>query len=256
MQLVLTPLKGIPLVIKGDDLAAMILNSLQMDNIELQDGDVFVLAQKIVSKTEGRRVHLNSFTPTEEALLLSETTGKDSRLIQAILDESKAIIRAVPNTIIAEHREGFICANAGIDHSNVSVDEGDDPDDWILLLPEDSDKSAATIRKNLEQHSGKKIAVLIIDSHGRPWRLGTAGVTIGVSGMPALVDLRGKPDLFGRALKITRVAAADELAAAASLMMGQADEGSPVVHVRGFPYPLCEGSLDELIRPETQDLFR
>ena len=256
MPLTLTPLKGIPLVKQGDDLAAMILTSLHFDEIELQNGDVVVLAQKIVSKAEGRRVRVDSFIPSKEAITLGKSTGKDPGLIQAILEESKKIIRTAPNTIIAEHRNGFICANAGIDHSNVKIDEGDAPDDWILLLPKDADRSASAIRANLEAASGKKIAVLIIDSHGRPWRVGTVGVTIGVSGMPALVDLRGKPDLFGRKLQISQVAAADELAAGASLMMGQSDEGAPVVHVRGFPYALREGMLDELIRPEAQDLFR
>ena len=256
MPLTLTPLKGIPLVKQGDDLSAMILESLQRDHIELLDRDVIILAQKVVSKAEGRRRRLDTFLPSEEALSLGEITGKDARLIQAILEESKKVIRTAPNTIIAEHRNGFICANAGIDHSNVEIDDGDPPDEWILLLPEDADKSACELRSKLEVASGKKIAVLIIDSHGRPWRLGTVGVTIGVSGMPALVDLRGKPDLFGRELQITQVAAADELAAGASLIMGQADEASPVVHVRGFPYTFREGGMGELIRPEAQDLFR
>lgn len=256
MPLILTPLIGIPLVEQGDDLPTLILESLQFTEIELQDGDVIVLAQKIVSKAEGRRMRLDHFVPTEEAMALAKTTGKDPRLIKAILEESKKIIRTAPNTVIAEHKNGFICANAGIDHSNVKIEEGDAPDDWLLLLPVNSDKSASEIRASMEAASGKKIAVLIIDSHGRPWRVGTVGMTIGVSGMPALVDLRGKPDLFGRKLQITQVAAADELAAGASLMMGQADEASPVVHVRGFPYDLREGELAELIRPEDQDLFR
>jgi coenzyme F420-0:L-glutamate ligase / coenzyme F420-1:gamma-L-glutamate ligase len=256
MQLTITSLRGIPLVKQGDDLSEMILESLQIEGIELQNGDVIVLAQKIISKAEGRRVHLDTFIPSDEASKLAERTGKDPRHVQAILEESRNIIRAVPKTIIAEHRNGFICANAGIDRSNVKTDEGDVPDDWILLLPEDSDRSADEIRSRLEADSEKRIAVLIVDSHGRPWRQGTVGMTIGVSGVPALVDFRGKLDLFGRELKVTQVAAADELAAAASLMMGQADEASPVVHVRGFPYALRESGLDELIRPESQDLFR
>jgi coenzyme F420-0:L-glutamate ligase / coenzyme F420-1:gamma-L-glutamate ligase len=256
MSLILTPLKGIPLVEAGDDLSGMIVESLCCEGIALQDGDVIVIAQKVVSKAEGRRIRVDTFVPSDEALALSEITGKDNRLIQAILEESKKVIRAVPNTLIAEHKNGFICANAGIDHSNVNIDKGDAPDDWILLLPEDADLSASEIRAKLESVSGKNIGVLIVDSHGRPWRLGTVGMTIGVSGMPALVDMRGNLDLFGRELMATQVAAADELAAGASLMMGQAAEASPVVHVRGFPYALRESGLDELIRCEKQDLFR
>lgn len=256
MQLILTALAGIPLVQEGDDLAQFILQALEVENIALEDGDVLVLAQKIVSKAEGRRRNLTAYQPSDEALQYAHLTGKDPRLIQAVLDESKSILRTRPNTIIAEHKQGFICANAGIDHSNVQGAGGADSEDWILLLPEDSDQSAAHLRSTLEKRSGKRLAVLVIDSHGRPWRMGTVGVTIGLSGMPGLVDLRGQTDLFGRVLRITQVAAADELAAAASLMMGQAAEGSPVVHVRGFPYALREGNLAELIRPEEQDLFR
>ncbi len=157
--------------------------------------------------------------------------------------------------MIVAHRLGFVCANAGIDHSNVLGPFGN-PMDWVLLLPEQPDLSAELIRRHLEQKSGKKIGVMIIDSHGRAWRLGTVGVAIGISGMPGLVDLRGKPDIFGYQLRVTQVAAADELAAAASLVMGQADEKVPVVHVRGFPFSLREGQLNELIRPRELDLFR
>lgn len=256
MPLVLTPLQGIPLVEEGDNLCDLIRHSLQLDNVELADGDVIVIAQKIVSKAEGRRKNLRKFPPTDEALRLAEITGKDARFVQAVLEESKSILRAVPGTIIAEHHKGFICANAGIDHSNIFAGADEESEEWILLLPEDPDHSAEMVRMDLEQHSGKQLAVLIIDSHGRPWRNGTVGVSIGVSGMPALLDLRGKKDLFGRILRITQLATADELAAAASLMMGQAAEGFPVVHVRGFPYELREGCLAELIRPEEQDLFR
>lgn len=256
MPLTITPLQGIPLIKPGDQLAEIIISALGRHEIKLENADIIVIAQKIVSKAEGRRKHLKEFFPSSEAKKFSELTGKDPRLIEAILAESKSIIRTAPQTIIAEHKRGFICANAGIDHSNVEADAGDDQEDWILLLPDDADDSANHIRAELEQHSQKRVGVLIIDSHGRPWRLGTVGMSIGISGLPGLVDLRGRPDLFGRILRISQVATADELAAAASLMMGQADEASPVVHVRGFPYPLRESSLDELIRPEEHDLFR
>jgi len=165
------------------------------------------------------------------------------------------VLRARPGTAIVEHRLGFVCANAGIDHSNVAG-EGDAVGDWVLLLPKNPDKSAAEIRRKIETASGKHLGVMIIDSHGRAWRLGVVGTCIGLSGLPGLVDMRGQPDLFDYTLRITLIAAADELAAAASLVMGQVAEATPVVHVRGFPYPLREGSLSELIRPKEQDMFR
>lgn len=255
MTLTLTALKQIPLVKPGDDLTAIFLSALQAEEIALQDGDVLVLAQKIVSKAEGRLVNLTEVTPGERALEYAEITEKDPRLLELILSESQSVLRTRQNLIIVEHKLGFISANAGIDHSNVSGPWGD-PEDWVLLLPKDPDHSAGVIRQTLEDACGCRIGVLIIDSHGRAWRLGTVGVTIGLSGLPGLVDLRGEPDLFDYHLQVTQVGAADELAAAASLMMGQADEGTPVVHVRGFPYVLRESSLEELIRPEELDLFR
>jgi coenzyme F420-0:L-glutamate ligase/coenzyme F420-1:gamma-L-glutamate ligase len=154
-----------------------------------------------------------------------------------------------------EHKLGFVCANAGIDHSNVAG-PGNSAEEWILLLPADPDRSAKAIRAAIESSTGKQIGILIIDSHGRAWRNGTVGAAIGISGLPGVTDLRGRPDLFGYKLQVTQVGVADELAAAASLVMGQAAEGTPVVHVRGFPYPLREGALQELIRPKEQDLFR
>ena len=255
MALSLTPLQYIPLVQPADDLARMILDSLAVQRIKLQDGDILVLAQKIVSKAEGRMKNLSLVKPGAEALRYAEITGKDPRLLELILSESKEVVRTRPNLIIVEHKLGFISANAGIDHSNVEASWGE-PEDWVLLLPENPDRSAEKIRKALEAECGCRIGVQIIDSHGRAWRTGTVGVTIGLSGIPGLVDLRGEPDLFDYHLRVTTVGAADELAAAASLMMGQAAEGTPVVHVRGFPYPLREGSLQELIRPKDLDLFR
>jgi coenzyme F420-0:L-glutamate ligase/coenzyme F420-1:gamma-L-glutamate ligase len=217
------------------------------------DGDILVIAQKIVSKSEGRMVNLETVTPSERAIQLADCSEKDARLVELILQESKSVLRSRPGTIIVEHRLGFVCANAGIDQSNVKseIDE-----DWALLLPLDPDGSAAKIRKRLEKISDASLGVWIIDSHGRAWRLGTAGVAIGLSGLPGLVDLRGQKDLFGYSLRITQIGAADELASAASLVMGQAAESRPVVLVRGFPYPLREGGLGELIRPQELDLFR
>jgi coenzyme F420-0:L-glutamate ligase/coenzyme F420-1:gamma-L-glutamate ligase len=182
-------------------------------------------------------------------------TEKDPRIAELVLQESKEILRTRPRTVIVEHRLGFVCANAGIDHSNVKG-EGDEIEEWVLLLPENPDASAHKIRQELEEVFRVHLGVMIIDSHGRAWRMGTTGVAIGLSGLPGLVDLRGQPDLFGYVLQITQVGAADELAAAASLVMGQAAEATPVVHVRGFPYPLRESYLAELLRPKEMDLFR
>jgi coenzyme F420-0:L-glutamate ligase/coenzyme F420-1:gamma-L-glutamate ligase len=172
-----------------------------------------------------------------------------------MLQESREVLRTRPGTIIVEHRLGFVCANAGIDHSNVAG-AGDSAEEWVLLLPMEPDRSAEKMRSDIQSKTGKNIGILIIDSHGRAWRNGTVGVAIGIAGMPGVVDLRGKPDLFDFTLRVTQVGAADELAAAASLVMGQAAEGTPVVHVRGFPYELREASLNELLRPKDQDLFR
>jgi len=255
MSLILTPIIGIPLIRPGDNLAQIIYASLLQTGIEFMSDDILVIAQKIVSKAENRLVNLTTVIPSEKASIVAVQTQKDPRFIELVLRESKAILRTRPGTIIVEHRCGFVCANAGIDHSNVQGLWGN-PEDWFLLLPEDPDSSARRIGLELENLIGHRLGILIIDSHGRAWRMGTVGVTIGLWGVPGLVDLRGSPDLFGYHLKITQVGAADELAAAASLVMGQAAEATPVIHVRGFPYALRESHLAELIRSEEQDLFR
>lgn len=255
MNLTLTPLAAIPLIHPGDDLATILLSALASTGLQLDSGDIIILAQKIVSKAEGRLVNLASVIPSPRALELAIQVDKDPRLLELILRESKEILRTRPGVIVVEHRLGFICANAGIDHSNVRG-PGGETEEWVLLLPENPDQSAGELRRVLEAASGMRLGVMIIDSHGRAWRMGTAGVAIGLSGLPGLADLRGQPDLFGYSLRVTQVAVADELAAAASLVMGQAAEGTPVVHARGFPYPLREASLAELIRPKELDLFR
>lgn len=251
----LTPVPGIPLIRQGNHLADIVLDALERNNLPLEDGDILVFAQKVISKAEGCTVNLATVIPSQAARELAEKTEKDPRLVELILRESRAVLRTRPGTIIVEHRLGFVCANAGIDHSNVAG-ASDATEEWVLLLPADPDRSASLLRHEIEVKTRKRIGVLIIDSHGRAWRNGTVGTTIGLAGLPALEDLRGKPDLFGFTLRITQVGVADELAAAASLMMGQAAEGTPVIHVRGFPYALREGSLQELLRPREQDMFR
>jgi coenzyme F420-0:L-glutamate ligase/coenzyme F420-1:gamma-L-glutamate ligase len=255
MPLVLTPLGGIPLIKPGDNLSEIIQQSLISNEINLKEGDILVLAQKIVSKAEGQLVNLSTVNPSERAYKYAQITEKDPRLVELILRDSSKVLRTRPGLIIVEHRLGFICANSGIDHSNVKGDWGV-PDDWYLLLPKEPDLSAKIIREWFKQSFSIDIGVLIIDSHGRAWRQGTIGMCIGLSGIPGVVDFRGKRDLFNYELKVTEVGAADELAGAASLVMGQAAEGFPVVHVRGFPYPLRESALEELIRPKEKDLFR
>jgi coenzyme F420-0:L-glutamate ligase/coenzyme F420-1:gamma-L-glutamate ligase len=250
----LTALGGLPLVRPGDDLAGWILPSLKSNHLALSSGDVLILAQKIVSKSEGRLVDLDGVTPSVRALSLSKKCEKDPRFVEVVLRESREVLRVRPGLLVVEHRLGFVCANAGVDRSNVGLREGQG--EWVLLLPADPDASCRTLRDRLKQSTGADIGVIINDSHGRAWRNGIVGVAIGVAGLPALEDLRGRMDLYDYQLQITQVAAADELASAASLLMGQADESLPVVHARGFPYALRESSLAELIRPKEMDVFR
>jgi coenzyme F420-0:L-glutamate ligase / coenzyme F420-1:gamma-L-glutamate ligase len=252
MTLIVTPLPGIPSIQPADDLVGIILDALGRANLILESDDVLVLAQKIVSKAEGRLVNLGDVTPSKRALDLADETHKDPRVVELILSESCDIVRTRPGLIVVEHKLGFVCANAGIDRSNVRVGDHE----FVLLLPENPDKSAADLRSRIQDATGTQIGVQIIDSHGRAWRLGTVGISIGIAGLPGVVDFRGRPDMFGRRLEVTEIGAADELAAAASLMMGQAGEGIPVVHVRGFPHAMRQGSLAEMIRPKAEDLFR
>jgi coenzyme F420-0:L-glutamate ligase/coenzyme F420-1:gamma-L-glutamate ligase len=255
MSLTLIPLQYIPIIHHGDNLVELVLSSLEKSSLALEDQDILVFAQKIVSKAEGRSMNLVTVTPSPRAIELGAQVDKDPRLVELVLCESREVLRTRPGTIIVEHRLGFVCANAGIDHSNVAG-AGDSGEEWVLLLPADPDRSAEELRRGIQSRTGKRIGILVIDSHGRAWRNGTVGVAIGLAGLPGVEDMRGRPDLFDFKLRITQVGVADELAAAASLVMGQAAEGTPVVHVRGFPYPLREGSLGELIRPKDQDLFR
>tara|TARA_B100000315_G_C14493391_1_gene548712 strand:+ start:199 stop:996 length:798 start_codon:yes stop_codon:yes gene_type:complete len=251
-KLVFTAFTGLPLVGVGDDLVSLILHECDSTNENLCDGDVLVIAQKIVSKAEGRVVNLADVTPSDAALVLAQSSNKDPRLVEVILAESKEIIRQREGAIIVENRLGVVLANAGIDMSNVDQDSGD----AVLLLPEDPDRSCARLRDGFKKRAHVDVGVVINDSLGRAFRNGTAGAALGTAGVPALVDLSGTPDLFGRPLRVTQVAIADELAAAASLLMGQADEGRPVVLVRGFKCDSEPGAGKDLVRIKEQDLFR
>jgi coenzyme F420-0:L-glutamate ligase/coenzyme F420-1:gamma-L-glutamate ligase len=237
----------------GDDLAAIILDALSASGQTMQEGDVVVLAQKIVSKAEGRMVELHGIEPSAEAIEIATRSDKDPRVVQLILDESDEVLRVRPGAVIVGHRLGFVAANAGIDQSNIG--NGED-DDRVLLLPIDPDGTCDRLRGELKARTGVDVAVVIIDSIGRAWRNGTVGTAIGVSGMAGLLDLRTRPDLFGRPLKTSELGLADELASAASLVMGQSSEGRPIVLARGVPYARREGNAHELIRPKEIDLFR
>ena len=238
-----------PMVQPGDNLAALIAARVE----PLRERDIVVIAQKVVSKSEGRMVDLATVTPSTAAVALGGEVGKDPRLVEVILSESSRVVRSRPNLMIMQHRLGFVMANAGVDHSNVAPIDGVDR---VLLLPEDPDGSAAALRARLEARFGVQLGVIISDSFGRPWRRGTAGVAIGASGLPSLIDLRGQPDLFGRTLEVSIVGFADEVAAAASLLQGQAREAQPVVVVRGLAWDAPDAPVAEMIRPQGEDLFR
>lgn len=248
----LTTLPGLPMVQPGDDLVQMLLDGLQRANIILQDGDALVVTSKIVSKAEGRIFEIERIIPSAEALALAEQTQKDPRLVELVLQESESVSRTGTNTLIVRHRLGFVSANAGIDQSNV-----DGTEDRVLLLPLDPDKSAEQIHHGLKAATGASIGIVISDSHGRPFRLGNIGTAIGVAGMPALLDLRGQTDLFGRVLRVSVMAYADMVASAANLLTGEGAEGRPVVHLRGLSYPTdVHGHATDLNRPSEQNLYK
>jgi coenzyme F420-0:L-glutamate ligase / coenzyme F420-1:gamma-L-glutamate ligase len=245
---------GIGTIRPGDDLAAIFVRALRSIGFALRDGDVLVVAQKVVSKSENRYVRLDSVTPSERAMELARQCDKDPRLVEIVLSESREVLRATPGVLVVEDRRGLVLANAGVDRSN--VDQDDPASERVLLLPEDPDASAARLRARVAALAAVDIGVIVNDSLGRAWRLGTVGAAIGVSGLPALHDRRGEQDLQGRALAITEVGLADELAAAASAVMGQAAEGRPAVVIRGVAWPRRDGNAKEMIRPRNKDLFR
>jgi coenzyme F420-0:L-glutamate ligase / coenzyme F420-1:gamma-L-glutamate ligase len=246
-------LPGIPLIEPGDDLAAILAKALRESKVGLCDGDVLVVAQKIVSKAEGRYVKLDDLRPSERAVEIAQRTGKDDRRVEVILSESDEVVKLGPQLVIAAHKLGFVMANAGVDESNISHNDGAER---VLLLPRDPDRSAAELKRRLDATFGVSAAVIINDSFGRPWRNGVVGVALGAAGLPSLVDKRGAPDLFGRELRVTEIAVGDELASAASLLMGQAAEGLPAVLARGLRFEAPSRPAAALVRDRERDLFR
>ena len=245
------PIPGLPLVETGDDLAALLISAIEDAGPALADGDVVVVAEKIAAKAEGRTVDLADVAVSDRARELAHTVNKDPRLVEVILSQSEEVLRHRPGVLIVVHELGFVMANAGVDTSNVEGGDG-----RVALLPEDPDACCAALRARFEAHFGCTLGVVMNDSVGRAWRNGVLGMALGAAGVPALASVAGRPDLTGRPLQVTDVAFADGIAAAASLVMGEAAEGVPAVIVRGLDWSPVEGGARTLIRPKAQDLFR
>ena len=242
-------LRKLPLIKEGDDIADHLVEAAKQEEVTLRNGDIIVIAQKIVSKAEGGIIHLKSVKSSPMAEEIAKTSGKDPRHIEVILEQSAKIVRRKDAHLIVQTRHGFVCANAGVDRSNV------EDDDTLTILPVDADKSAQAIRARIRELTRVDVGVIISDTFGRAWRIGQVNVAIGVAGLPPIVDYRGQKDMFGYVLNVTQMAAADELASAAELVMRKSD-GVPVAVIRGFEHVPGEGSAKELIRPEEDDLFR
>jgi coenzyme F420-0:L-glutamate ligase/coenzyme F420-1:gamma-L-glutamate ligase len=252
-RITVSAVPGIPMIAPGDDLASAVAIGLQRTDIKPENGDVIVLAQKIVSKAEGCYVDLAKITPSPRAKDIAVVVDKDPRHVEVILSESCEVLRQRTGVLITVHRLGFIMANAGVDQSNIEHPEFSEP---VLLLPKDPDGTCAKLKAQWDRHFGCSLGVIINDSFGRPWRMGVTGVALGAAGLPSLHSLVGEPDLFGRRMRVSEIAVADELAAAASLLMGQADEGLPVIHIRGYRSQAPARNAQALIRPKDMDLFR
>ncbi len=247
----LQALSGFPRVKPGDDLARQIADTLEAGGLSLQPGDIIACAQKIISKAESRYARLQDVAPGPEAEDWARRTGKDPRLVQVTLDESNHVLRFRPNLLVVEHNLGMVMANAGIDQSNI-----DGAGEQVLLLPQDPDRSAEALAEGLEALTGVRPAVLITDSVGRAWRIGTAGIAIGASGIRSVNDIRGEEDMMGRELKVSIVGHGDQLAAAACIAMGEGAEGTPVVLIRGLPVEPAPLPAAALVRPAEDDMFR
>jgi coenzyme F420-0:L-glutamate ligase/coenzyme F420-1:gamma-L-glutamate ligase len=253
MSIELFGLKGIPLVEEGDNIADLILNALKKQGKTLQHGDIILIAETLVSKSEGNVIKLGDILPSDDAILIAKKSKKDSKLVEAIIQEAREVVEVGPNFVITETKQGFVCANSGIDESNVG-------DGLATPVPENADLSARKIREQLEEATGEELAVIVTDTQGRAFRVGAVGVALGCSGIDPLWKREGEKDLYGRELQTTEVASADELAAAASLIQGQADEGLPIVIIRGFEafdsLRNTESDIHPLLRPKEFDVFR
>jgi coenzyme F420-0:L-glutamate ligase/coenzyme F420-1:gamma-L-glutamate ligase len=249
----LKALEGVPEIQPGQPLDRVLLAALVHNGVRLADGDVVAMCQKIVSKAENRFVELDTIEPSARAVELARSCGKDPRFVEIVLQQSTQVVRCAKDVLIVRHRLGFVVANAGVDQSNIESGGS-----RVLLLPENPDLSAARVRDAIATQLGVRIGVIITDSFGRAWRLGVCGTCIGCAGLIPLADVRGRPDRFGRPLRVTQIAVADQLAAAAALVMGEADEGRPIVVVSGVPpeYVAGEAPARDLVRPIDADLFR
>jgi coenzyme F420-0:L-glutamate ligase/coenzyme F420-1:gamma-L-glutamate ligase len=256
-SITLNTIPNIPLIKENDDLANIILHALSSSGYELGNKDIIAIAQKIVSKSEGQLVDLTSIKPSEKAIQLAQEINKDPRQIELVLSESKEIIAVKPGVIIVEHHSGIILANAGIDHSNVASNiDSTNGKEYVSLLPKDSNKSARLIKNEIENQCNKKIGIIITDSIGRPWRKGTTGVALGSAGIETIRDLRGDMDMFGRELLVSETADADSLASASCLLMGEGDDATPVVLIRGYETVISDQNTNQLLRPKEEDMFR
>ena len=246
-------IKNIPMIGPGDNIGTIIIEAAESEGLEIRDNDVFVVAETVISKAEGNLIALDSIKVSSLAMEISEKTSKDPRVVQTIIDESIEIIKVGPDFIISETKHGFVCANAGIDESNVE-------DGFLKPMPIDPDGSAKKIQTTIESATGKKVAIILSDTQGRPFREGAVGVAIGISGMYPVWNRQGEKDLYQRELQTTTIAVADELASAASIVMGQAAEGLPVVIVRGVEYfeklRSPAGDIKPILRPKKFDVFR
>lgn len=253
MEIRIIGIENIPIVKEGNDIADLILNAMDNEDLKVENGDIFVIAETIISKAEGNKINLESIKPSLKAMEIAEKTGKDPKLVEAIIQESNEILKVGPDFIISETKHGFVCANAGIDESNVE-------NGMATPIPDDPDKSASIIREKIEKAANKEVVVIVSDTQGRAFREGAIGTAIGISGMNPLWDRKGEKDLYGRELQTTSIAVADELASAASILMGQADEGIPVVIIRSVEYTKIlkdnNATSKSLVRPKKYDVFR